>query len=127
MMLIDTCILIDYSRRKQDIVNFIESTGKPNLFINSIIQMEMIQGALNKRELLYIKKDLQGFSSLPIEQPILDLAFDLLDLYALSHQAKIPDMIIAATALTYGLELKTYNLKDFRFINTLNVNALNMI
>lgn len=127
MMLIDTCILIDYSRRKQDIVNFIESTGKPNLFINSIIQMEMIQGALNKRELLYIKKDLQGFSSLPIEQPLLDLAFDLLNQYALSHQAKIPDMIIAATALTYGLELKTYNLKDFRFINTLNVSTLNII
>ena len=127
MMLIDTCILIDYSRRKQDIVNFIESTGKPNLFINSIIQMEMIQGALNKRELLYIKKDLQGFSSLPIEQPVLDLAFDLLNQYALSHQAKIPDMIIAATALTYGLELKTYNLKDFLFINTLNVSTLNII
>lgn len=127
MILIDTCILIDYSRRKQDIVNFIESTGKPNLFINSIIQMEIIQGALNKRELLYIKKDLQGFSSLPIEQPVLDLAFDLLNQYALSHQAKIPDMIIAATALTYGLELKTYNLKDFLFINTLNVSTLNII
>ena len=34
----------------------------------------------------------------------------------------IPDTIIAATALVYDLELKTYNLKDFRFIPTLKVS-----
>jgi predicted nucleic acid-binding protein len=36
--------------------------------------------------------------------------------YVLSHQLGIPDALIAATALIYDLELRTYNLKDFRFI-----------
>ena len=38
------------------------------------------------------------------------------------HRIKTPDAIIAATALVYDLELKTHNLKDFRFIPTLKVS-----
>ena len=39
--------------------------------------------------------------------------------FALSHNATIPDMLIAATALQYGLPLYTLNVKDFRYIDGL--------
>ena len=32
------------------------------------------------------------------------------------------DTLIAATALVFNLELRTFNLKDFRFIPTLQVS-----
>jgi predicted nucleic acid-binding protein len=55
IILVDTCILIDYTRRKPEVVNFIEQIGKDNLCINSIIEMELLQGALNGKELEKIK------------------------------------------------------------------------
>lgn len=122
MILLDTCLLIDYSRRRQAVVDFITVHGKSHLFINSIIQMEFLQGAINANDLRQIKRDLQGFALLPIQQPILDIATQLVETYRLSHQAKIPDMVIAATAVAYGLELRTYNLKDFSFIPNLVVS-----
>lgn len=122
LILIDTCILIDYSRRKPEATEYIENLGKDNFCINSIIEMELLQGALNTKELLQIKKDLQGFYRIPIQQTVLDEATKLLSIYKLSHQAKIPDMIIAANAFFYDLELQTYNLKDFQFIPHLKVS-----
>lgn len=80
------------------------------------------KGALNSKELEKIKKDLQRFLLLPIQQEIMKDATQLLSAYKLSHQAKIPDMIIAATARFYDIELKTYNLKDFRFVPHLKVS-----
>lgn len=122
MIFVDTCILIDYSRRNFDVVSFVESIGKENIYINSIVEMELLQGALNNKDLFQIKKDLQGFSLLPINQNILRDATQLLATFRLSHQAKIPDMIIAATARYFNIELKTYNTKDFRFIPNLKLS-----
>ena len=45
IILVDTCILIDYTRRMPEVVDFIEQIGKDNLCINSIIEMELLQGA----------------------------------------------------------------------------------
>ena len=122
IILVDTCILIDYTRRMPEVVDFIEQIGKDNLCINSIIEMELLQGALNGKELEKIKKDLQQFLLLPIQQKIMKDATQLLSTYKLSHQAKIPDMIIAATARFYEIELRSYNLKDFRFVPHLKVS-----
>ena len=120
--LIDTCILIDYSRKKQTAIDFIEGDGKENFYINSIVSMELMQGAMNRLELQNLKKILNDFRKLFITQEILDLATDLLEYYKLSHHPKMPDMIIAATALTYNVEIKTYNLKDFQCIPNIKVS-----
>jgi predicted nucleic acid-binding protein len=36
--------------------------------------------------------------------------------YSLSHNLKLADALIGATALTYDLPLYTYNTRDFKFI-----------
>jgi len=41
--------------------------------------------------------------------------------YTLSHDMGIYDAIIAATCLVYDLPLWTYNKKDFRFIEELEL------
>jgi len=49
------------------------------------------------------------------------LAELLVEKYSLSHGMKIYDAIIAATCLVYDLPLWTYNVKDFQFINGLEL------
>jgi len=58
---------------------------------------------------------------LETDQSILDLADNLIENYALSHNMGIYDAIIAATCLVYDLPLWTYNKKDFRFINGIDL------
>lgn len=90
--------------------------------ISPIVSMEVYQGVLDKKDLLRTRKKLNGFASLPLNQEVVLLAMQLQQQYILSHRVGIPDTLIAATALVYDLELKTYNLKDFQFILTLNVS-----
>ncbi|MBB3842409.1 hypothetical protein FHS57_006440 [Runella defluvii] len=113
MILIDSNILIDYFRGNKIAKSFIDDHGKPNLAINTVIAMELYQGALNKAEFGKIKKELSLFLMIDINEDIAQTALKLHERYALSHKISIPDYIIAATALVYDLELLTYNLKDF--------------
>ena len=41
---------------------------------------------------------------------------ELVEKYSLSHKLSLPDALIAATAIVYGIELFTLNQKDFKFI-----------
>jgi tRNA(fMet)-specific endonuclease VapC len=120
--LIDSCLLIDYTRGKKTAVDYIDGIGKEGFCVNSIIIMELYQGDKDRDDLRKIKQAIQQIINLPIDQTILDLATDLLEYYKLSHHPKMPDMIIAATALTYNIEIKTYNLKDFRYIPNIKVS-----
>lgn len=44
------------------------------------------------------------------------LFVELMRRYSLSHKVSIPDMLLAATAISHELELYTLNTKDFKFI-----------
>ncbi len=122
MILTDTSILIDYLKKRPDALEFVATNGKSNLAINTVIAMELYQGALNKAEFCLIQKELNGFFMLPIIEPIADLALQLSQKYALSHQIGLSDTFIAATALIYDIELRTLNVKDFRFIPGIKVS-----
>lgn len=122
MILLDSNILIDYFREKSGAKAFIDRHGKSNLAINTVVTMELYQGALNKSEFGKIKTELYDFLMIDINEPIAQTALRLHERYALSHKISIPDYLIAATALVYDLELRTHNLKDFRFIPGLKVS-----
>ena len=122
ILMLDTNILVDYLRQKIRVLTFIENYGKANLAISPIVSMEVYQGVLDKTDLLRTRKKLNGFASLPLTQEIVQLAMQLQQQYILSHYVGIPDNFVAATALVYDLELKTYNFKDFQFIPTLKVS-----
>jgi len=107
---IDSCIVIDFINGKADIKSF------DNYCFNSIVDMEVIIGARNKRDLNTTNKKLSFFNCIDINQEIINLSRDLVEKYSLSHGMAIYDAIIAATCLIYDIELWTYNKKDFKYI-----------
>jgi predicted nucleic acid-binding protein len=90
--------------------------------ITTIVAMELYRGALNSKELRVIKKEITGFTIIDVNESTSQVALKLSERFALSHQMDIPDTLIAATALVYDLELRTYNLKDFGFIPGIKVS-----
>ena len=114
-LLCDTCTIIDFiNGRKQTLHDLLAQDVK--LFINSIIEMELLQGARDKKELRAIEKKLRLFRLVVMQQEILDLATEYVRTYRLSHGLALPDAIIGATAIYYRIPLYTYNTKDFRFL-----------
>ncbi len=122
MLLVDTNILIDYLRQKPEAVRFINQYGKATIALSPIVVMELFQGILDKADFQRTQKALNGFVLLDLDPSIAQLAMQLQQQYILSHRLGIPDALIAATAMVYGLELRTYNLKDFRFIPGLQLS-----
>ena len=122
ILMLDTNIVIDFLRQKPEVITFIGNYGKENLAISPIVAMEIYQGVLDKTDLDRTRKRLKGFATLNLDNEIISLALQLQLRYILSHRMGIPDSIIAATALVFNLELRTFNLKDFRFIPTLMVS-----
>ena len=70
MIVVDTSILINHSREK--IV--IDEREFKNLYVNSIIQLEFLVGALNKRELKKLNKILAKCELLETDQDIMNLS-----------------------------------------------------
>lgn len=114
-LLCDTCVIIDYINGHSLALNDLLDNGKI-LFINSIIEMELLQGARDKKELQVIKKRLHSFRLLTMQQDIFDLATQYICEYRLSHSLALPDAVIGATAIFYEVPLFTYNRKDFKFL-----------
>jgi predicted nucleic acid-binding protein len=122
MLLLDTCIVIDYLRNKPDAVRFIDNAGKNHFYLSTAVTIELYKGVRNRTELRTLQKEIQRFKLLEIDQNISKIANKLAETYALSHKMGLADTLIAATALVYDLELRTYNLKDFSFIPGIKVS-----
>lgn len=52
---------------------------------------------------------------------ITETAIDLIETYSKSHGLRIPDALIAATAICSSMELLTHNVRDFRFIERIRL------
>lgn len=114
-LLCDTCVIIDFMNGRSQVLDEFTNNGTV-LFINSIIEMELLQGARDKKELRIIEKKLHVFRLLNMQQDIFDLATEYVRNYRLSHNLALPDAIIGATAIFYQMPLFTYNGKDFKFL-----------
>lgn len=122
MLLLDTNVLIDYLRDKPHATQFINQTGKSNLAINTIVILELYSRCLNKTEFAKIRKALNGFIQFDLNETVARAAVDIGHMFALSHHLSVADTLIAATALVYDLELRTFNLRDFKMIPGLRVS-----
>lgn len=119
--LCDTCILIDYLKGVIDIQQKLLKDRKQGLGMSSVTYMELMVGALNKREAGIIKKAFSDFEIVEISEPISARARNLVENYAKSHGLLIPDALIAASALELQIPLYTANIRDFRFIPDLSL------
>lgn len=119
--LCDTCILIDYLKGNNDIRQKLSDDRKQGLGMSSVTYMELMVGALNKREAGIIKKAFSDFEIVEISEAISTRARNLVENYAKSHGLLIPDALIAASALELQIPLYTANIRDFRFIPDLSL------
>ena len=83
--------------------------------------MELIVGCRDKVELKKLKKFLQNFELILINERIALQAVILLEKYRLSHGLLIADSIIAATAIEHEIKFLSKNQKDYRFIECLEL------
>jgi predicted nucleic acid-binding protein len=115
----DTNIVIEYLKGNLAITEKIKKFE--TIYINDVVIMELFQGARNKKELDFIKKNIMGFDVLTMNHEIVSLARGILDRYTLSHNMKIMDALIAATVMRYDIPLFTLNTKDFRYLEQVDL------
>ncbi len=122
--------MIDYWNNTQprhlSTIDLLENQIKlDNVIISAMTKMELLMGASNKEHLNRINKRLDRFRIALINDDISLIALNILENYQLSHGLAIPDAIIAATALKMNFKLFTYNVKDYKFIERLELYDIN--
>jgi predicted nucleic acid-binding protein len=114
--MLDTCILIDYLRGEPSVYDLFVNDENIMLSMSTITMMELIIGALNKREVSYIQKAFKKINIVHIDDDISKIAENLIIEYSKSHNLQIDDALIAATSIKMNAVLITYNISDFRYI-----------
>lgn len=112
MILIDTNIFIYYLKNEKKIVDYFNSLKISNeeisfSFINKIELLSLPE--LKKNEEIIIRNMLNEFQDIGFDRKIEEKTIDIRK----RINIKIPDAIIAATAITYNCTLITRNVPDF--------------
>lgn len=121
IVLCDTNILIELYKGNSTIVKSLKSIGQEKIAVSIITTGELLYGALNKKELTQINKDLSQLKILEIGEEISNEFIKLMSTYSLSHNLSLPDGLIAATAIVNDIPFYTLNTKDFKFISGLKL------
>jgi predicted nucleic acid-binding protein len=121
LILCDTNILIELYKNNHTIVSKLKKIGQENIAISSVTAGELIFGAMNKREVQTIKKDIQSLNLIHINNEISEKFIELMFKYSKSHGLSVPDGLIAATAIVNELQIYTLNVKDFQYIENLKL------
>lgn len=121
MILCDTDVIIEFYKDNTLVANKLHQITVEKIAISSVTAAELIYGSLNKSELIKICKDIDSLNVIPLGEQVSKKFLSLMKDYSLSHKLKIPDCLIAATAIVNNFELFTLNYKDFIFIKDLKL------
>ncbi len=122
MIVVDTDILIDTGRGVEEALVYLDRVEERfSVSISAVTEMELIIGCRNKDELRSLEAFLNRFQRIELDGDITDTAVDLLKRYRLSHGLLIADALIAATAISRGVNLVSKNQRDYRFIEELHL------
>ncbi len=117
----DTNIIIEFYKENLQVLEKLHAIGQINIAISMVTAGELLYGALNKRELNLIRKDIDDLHLNHITPAIGECFLELMERYAVSHKLSLPDGLIAATAIVEDFPLYTLNQKDFKFIKELQL------
>ena len=122
MILCDTNILIEAYRKNSAVISVLNTIiQNDTIAISDVVRAEILIGARNKNEMQVLSRELEQIQCLPIQSEISALSINLLKQYYLSHNLDFHDALIAATAIHHNIKLYTLNIKDFVFIDGINL------
>jgi predicted nucleic acid-binding protein len=111
-MLIDSDILIDYLRGEEPAITFLEA-NVDRLHVSSISVAELYQGVRDGEETDALEAMLEVVTVLDLTANVAKAGGLFRRKYGKSHGCGLADCLIAATAVTHGLELSTLNTKHY--------------
>ncbi|MGN6533940.1 MAG: PIN domain-containing protein [Ginsengibacter sp.] len=114
-VIIDTDILIKIYRGNKEHKRVLQNLSH-DLIISCITEMELLIGCNNKKMQDEVEENLQAYKILLLDNRIILIAKKIIKKYSFSHKMSVADNFIAATALSYSLEVYTDNKKYFDFI-----------
>ena len=119
--MVDTDVLIWYSRGRQKAIDVIHSLDRFSLSV--VTYIEIIQGVRNKKELNAFKKALGILNAqvIQIDELISTKAMFYVEQYALSHTMELADALIGASAVIKQLPLITGNEKHYKHLPEIKV------
>ena len=121
LVLCDTNIFINWFNQHEPTIGKLQEIGLENIAVSVITIMELIEGVDNKQQLQQLKKKISNYYIVDFNENISKLSLQYIESYNLSHSINIPDAIIGASAVEFGLKLFTYNTKDFKFLPGINL------
>lgn len=124
--LLDTNFVINYFKGifQDNAREFTDSVINDVTFISVITRMELLSWkSLKTKDEQVIKEFISDSTVFPLEESIITKAI----LLRRTNKIKLPDAIIAATAIVNNLQLITHNLKDFKNISELIVVDANAL
>ena len=122
-MIFDTDVLIWFFRGNEKAKKIVRENMP--FSISAVSYMELLQGALNKQELLGIKKFIKQSKTLiiTINDEITHLAMEYVENYALSDSMELADALIAAASVVNDETLCTANGKHYKCIPELQMSV----
>ena len=119
--LVDTDILIDFLRQKDGVADYLD--GLRDWSLSIVTGMELVAGALDKKEVREIDIILATYQAIPVSAEVGQFAYNIMKTYSKSNGLDACDAMIAATAINEGLTLSTKNDKHFRDIGRLEIEV----
>lgn len=120
-MLVDTDVFIWFLRGNSKAAKTLELLD--NIFISTVTYIELVQGMRNNEELRVLRSSVKelNIEIFPINELISMRASFYIEEYFLSHNIRLADALIAATAVLHGKDLLTGNSKHYKMIKDLGI------
>jgi len=119
-ILIDTDVIIDYLRGRDDAVAFLEGVTVP-LIISVVSVAELYAGIREGRERTSLETILSIFETIPVTDDIAVIGGLFRREFGRSHNVGLADALIAATAQVSNVTLVTLNKKHFPMLADVDV------